>query len=61
MGLDINSIDAYSTAEDILQQPIQESIDICESALTQLNTIRSDIGSFQNQLESTWHLYQSPE
>ncbi len=51
--MDINSMDAYSTAEDILQQPIQESIDICESALIQLNTIRSDIGSFQNQLEST--------
>lgn len=51
--MDMNSIDSFSMMDEILKQPIQESIDICDSALRQLDTIRSDIGSFQNQLEST--------
>lgn len=51
--LDINGLNNYVMNNDIFSQPIQESIDICDSAINQLDTIRSDIGSFQNQLAAT--------
>lgn len=51
--LDINAIDKDRYDSKVHKNPIQESIDICDSALEQLDKIRSAIGAFQNQLEST--------
>ena len=36
-----------------MQTPLQDTIDICDSALMQLDKIRAHIGSAQKNLEST--------
>jgi flagellin-like hook-associated protein FlgL len=53
---DINIIDEYIEDEsnDYFRiDYLQDSIDICVSAISHLDKIRSDIGSFENQLVST--------
>ena len=44
-----------------MENPIQESIYICDSAIIQLDSIRSTIGSFQNQLASTMNNVKTTE
>lgn len=51
--MDINSVQSSYYDNRVLKQGIQESLDICDSAMQQLDMVRSDLGSVQNQMIAT--------
>jgi flagellin-like hook-associated protein FlgL len=51
--MDIDGIQSRYFDGRTLKQGIQESLDICDSAIQQLDMVRSDLGSVQNQMIST--------